>query len=119
MKPNDYIKKIKLVDTNYDQVNNRISDNTHLQALIHGALGLAGESGEVVDIIKKVIQYGKPLDTNKLKEELGDTLWYMGVIIDTIDSSFEEVMQMNVDKLSKRFPSGFSEKAAMERGDEK
>lgn len=87
--------------------------------LINGALGLAGECGEVVDIIKKHTQFGKPLDDNKLKEELGDILWYMAIILTDIGSSFEEVMQLNQNKLEKRFPKGFSQADALNRADEK
>lgn len=87
--------------------------------LINGALGLAGECGEVVDIIKKHTQYNKTLDKAHLKEELGDVLWYMAIILEDIGSSFEEVMQLNRDKLDKRFPIKFSELEALVRKDQK
>ena len=85
--------------------------------LINGALGMAGETGEVVDIIKKHTQYNKELNVQHLKEELGDVLWYMAIILEDIGSSFDEVMQMNQDKLNKRFPTSFSEQEANERKD--
>lgn len=84
---------------------------------INGALGLAGECGEVVDIIKKHTQFNKPLDIDHLKEELGDILWYMAIILHNIDSDFEEIMQLNVNKLNRRFPQAFSEKDALNRDD--
>lgn len=115
--PAEYIKKVKSVDTNYPAVNERISDNQSMQALVHGSLGLAGETGEVVDMIKKHLIFNKPLDTDKLKKELGDVLWYMSVIIHEIGSSYEEIMQMNAEKLDARYPQGFSEQAALERKD--
>lgn len=85
--------------------------------LVNGALGLAGECGEVVDIIKKHTQYNKALDIAHLKEELGDILWYMSIILQDIGSSFDEVMLLNQNKLNKRFPSSFTEQAALERAD--
>lgn len=115
--PSEYVKKVKSVDTNYPAVNERLKDNTHLQALVHGSLGMSGETGEVVDLIKKHLIFNKPLDQDKLKKELGDVLWYMSVIIDAIGSSYEEIMQMNSDKLDARYPNGFSEQAALERKD--
>ncbi len=85
--------------------------------LINGALGLAGECGEIVDIIKKHTQYNKTLDIAHLKEECGDVLWYMAIILEDIGSSFDEVMGLNRQKLDKRFPVKFSEIEAQERKD--
>lgn len=89
------------------------------ERLIHGALGSAGEVGELVDAIKKHVMYGKDLDKEHLKEELGDCLWYFSILLDEIGSSFEEVMQMNHDKLEKRYPSGYTNEAAIVRADKK
>jgi NTP pyrophosphatase (non-canonical NTP hydrolase) len=119
MNPNNFVKKAQSVDTNYPNVNERLKDNTKLQALVHGALGMSGETGEVVDLIKKHLIFDKPLDETALKKELGDVLWYMAVLIDAIGSSFEEIMQMNSDKIDARYPNGFSEQAALERKDMK
>lgn len=84
---------------------------------INGALGLAGECGEVVDLIKKHTQFNKELDVDKLKEELGDVLWYVAIIVSNIDSSFDEIMKLNIEKLNKRFPTSFSEQDALTRLD--
>jgi NTP pyrophosphatase (non-canonical NTP hydrolase) len=119
MKPKHYIQECLRVDTNKVNINKRINNNEHLQRLIHGAMGLSGESGEAIDLIKKTYIYGKELDYNKLKLELGDCLWYMSILLDEIGSSFEEVMQMNVDKLKTRYPEGFTEKSAIDRVDVK
>ena len=75
------------------------------------------EKWRAVDITKKTILYGKPLDKDKVVKEAGDILWYMAVMLDTIGSSFEEVMQANYDKLTKRYETGYSDKAAIERKD--
>lgn len=85
--------------------------------LMHAVLGISGESGELTDAIKKNILYSKALDITNVKEECGDILWYMALLLDQVGSSFEEVMQMNHDKLEKRYPSGFTEKDAIARAD--
>lgn len=72
-----------------------------------GALGLAGEGGEVVDLIKKHLFHGKALDRAKLVEELGDQLWYYQAILEAIDGTFEEVAEANDKKLKSRYPNGF------------
>lgn len=77
-----------------------------------GALGLGGESGEVVDLIKKVLHHGKPLDKNKLIEELGDVRWYLEYIAASIGVTMEEIETVNIKKLRARYPQGFSKEAA-------
>lgn len=119
MNPSDYLPKAVRNADNYENVNKRLTDNLFLQKLNHGALGISGEAGEVTDLIKKVVIQGKPLDVDKLKKELGDVLFYTAVLIEAIDSSFEEIMQINSIKLDARFPNGFTEAAALERRDEK
>lgn len=99
-------------DRDYTEVGNRLLQDENKIRMINAALGLSGEAGEVVDIIKKHITYNKPLDLVALKSELGDVLWYVSLMLTSIDSSFEEVMQMNIDKLKTRYPGGFSEAEA-------
>lgn len=72
--------------------------------LAHMAMGVAGEAGETVDICKKHIAYGKPLDVDHLIEELGDALFYMNGIVRMIGSSWDRVMNVNVAKLEARYP---------------
>lgn len=100
-------------------VGNVMNGDYRTLRLVHMALGIAGEAGEVVDVIKKTMMYGKDLDKEHVKEECGDMLWYMSNLLHEVGSSFEEVMQMNVDKLAKRYPNGFTEKDAIERKDKK
>lgn len=85
--------------------------------VLHAAMGISGEAGELMDAIKKHILYDKPLDITNVKEEIGDLCWYMALMLDEVGSSFEEVMKMNHDKLEKRFPGGFTEKLAQQRLD--
>jgi len=72
-----------------------------------GALGLAGEGGEVVDVVKKALFHGKPLDREKLLEEMGDQLWYYQCLLEAVDASFAEVVQKNEAKRKARYPGGF------------
>lgn len=87
--------------------------------LVHGALGAVGEAGELSEIVKKHLMYNKPLDKAHVKEEVGDILWYLCLILDSISSSFEECMALNRVKLDKRYPRGFNERAAKARRDKK
>lgn len=78
-----------------------------LDMLCLGALGLAGETGEVVDIIKKTVYQGHALYVGGVAEELGDVLWYVALICNAVGLSFEQVMALNVRKLRERYPDGF------------
>jgi NTP pyrophosphatase (non-canonical NTP hydrolase) len=85
--------------------------------LIHMAMGISGEAGELVDAIKKSVFYRKDLDVENVKEELGDILWYMSNLLNELGSSYEEIMARNHEKLIKRYNGQFSELAAVERKD--
>jgi NTP pyrophosphatase (non-canonical NTP hydrolase) len=119
MNSNEYSKLALRLDQNYELVNERLYNNLELQKLMHSAIGLCGEAGEAADLIKKSLMYGKELDTEKLKKECGDVLWYMAVMLNAIGSSFEEVMRMNIEKLQARYPNGFTEQDAIQRKDTK
>lgn len=82
-----------------------------------GALGLAGESGEAVDLVKKALHHGHPLDASKLAKELGDVLWYLAVLAAAIGYDLSAVAEMNVSKLRARYPDGFSKDASRNRKD--
>ena len=86
-----------------------------LDRLTNASLGISGESGEVADHIKKHIYHGHDLDTHFLAKEIGDVLWYLAVLSDTIGLTLSEVAQMNVNKLSARYPDGFSEERSKNR----
>ena len=88
--------------------------------MIHAALGIAGEAGELVDAIKKRCIYGKPLDIDNVIEELGDLRFYMEALMNLLDISDREVLQANANKLAKRYKSlTYSDTAAIERADKK
>ena len=77
------------------------------QVLTNCALGLAGESGQVVDLVKSYTFKGKPLDKQQLIHEMGDVLWYLSQVAEWADIPFDEVAQANIATLNKRYPHGF------------
>ena len=92
--------------------------DTKYGAELHAAIGIAGEAGEVLDAVKKAWAYGKPLDTDNLKEELGDILFYVQAMANTLDCTLQDLMDANVAKLAKRYPDGvFTQKHAVARLD--
>lgn len=84
---------------------------------IQGVMGLNGEAGEAIEVVKKEVFQGHPDDDNRLLEELGDCLWYIVQTADAIGKTLEEVAQYNIDKLKVRFPDGFTPEASIERKD--
>lgn len=85
--------------------------------VIHGVIGISSEAGELVDAIKKQIVYHQPLNKDNIKEELGDLLHYMTYLLRYFGWTLEDLMDNNVDKLTKRYPNGFNFKDAMLRRD--
>lgn len=81
-------------------------------------LGLAGESGEVADIIKKYLGHGHGIDRAHLIKELGDSFWYIARIAYFFGISLSEIAQVNVDKLAKRYPNGWDPERSRNRGPE-
>lgn len=79
------------------------------------ALGIAGEAGEVADLLKKHLFHGHSLDHDKVAKELGDVLWYVAVLAQRIGVDLETVARMNVEKLRKRYPDGFSSERSINR----
>ena len=75
--------------------------------LINGVMGLCGESGEAIDLVKKHLHQGHPVDREGLKKELGDIAWYLAETAWALDLRLEEVLQGNLDKLKARYPEGF------------
>lgn len=83
--------------------------------LINGVMGLCGESGEAIDIVKKHLAQGHPLDREKLIKELGDVAWYLAETAYALEVPLEEVLQRNIEKLRERYPEGFSSERSMDR----
>ena len=85
--------------------------------LINGVMGLCGESGEAIDIVKKHLAQGHELDKEKLAKELGDVAWYLVETATAIGYDLEDIFQMNIDKLKKRYPEGFSVEKSVNRNE--
>ena len=83
--------------------------------LINGVMGLCGESGEAIDIVKKHLAQGHELDVEHLAKELGDIAWYLAETATAIGYDLEKILQMNIDKLKKRYPEGFKVAGSIER----
>ena len=81
----------------------------NIERLLTGAVGLSAEAGELMEIVKKLIFQGKPVNEETIfhiKRELGDVMWYVMQVIMALDITMEEVIEMNVEKLVKRYPGG-------------
>ena len=86
-----------------------LEEESDIHRLLTAAVGISAEGGEFMEIVKKMIFQGKPANEDNLehlKIELGDVLWYVAQACMALDISFEEVADMNIDKLSKRYPEG-------------
>lgn len=77
------------------------------ESRVMAVMGLAGETGEVVDYLKKVWFHDHPYDDRKLTLELGDVLWYLAMLADAYGINLSMVAQANIDKLTERYPDGF------------
>ena len=83
--------------------------------LINGVMGLCGESGEAIDIVKKWLAQGHELDKEKLKKELGDICWYVAETATALGFDLEDVMAANIEKLKRRYPDGFAAERSINR----
>lgn len=116
-----YCEHIKAIDddgitaNDYQRAAMRTAGDDEENYLLNGVMGLCGESGEVIDLVKKHLYQGHEMDKKKLALECGDCAWYLALIASAIGMSFGEVLQMNIDKLKKRFPDGFSKERSIHR----
>lgn len=102
-----------LMDSYYEFVNEGVSlnpDNPR-ERLLLAVVGLAGETGEVIDLVKKHVFHRKSEGETrpKIVEELGDVLWYYTLLMKTYDISWDEVIATNITKLTARYPERHSE----------
>lgn len=85
--------------------------------LINGVMGLCGESGEAIDIVKKWLAQGHELDKEKLAKELGDIAWYLAETATALDLSLEDIFAANIEKLRRRYPQGFDAQNSIHRAE--
>jgi NTP pyrophosphatase (non-canonical NTP hydrolase) len=83
--------------------------------LQEGALGLCGEAGEVAELIKKGIYQGHVLNRHRIREELGDAMWYISLIAAAAGIELDEVAKANIEKLRNRYPDGFDSERSIHR----
>jgi NTP pyrophosphatase (non-canonical NTP hydrolase) len=83
--------------------------------LINGVMGLCGESGEAIDIVKKWLAQGHELDREKLAKELGDIAWYLEETAWALEIPLEDILRANIEKLQRRYPQGFSAEHSIHR----
>lgn len=103
----DFIQQaIRTESPNYYPPNPRV---------LHASMGLCTEAGELLDALKKQMFYGKELDVVNVKEEAADCLWYLAILFDELDTTFDEEQQRVIAKLQARFPSKFSQEDALNR----
>ena len=116
--PNKYIEFVKQTTSkpslDWPTLASRLSelevrDDCNVTQLMTAAFGLTAESGEFTEVVKKMFLQGKPYNEENvfhMRRELGDIMWYMAQACMALDVSFEEVLQMNYEKLSARYPDG-------------
>ena len=96
MSPNEY-QKLALRTASEEAMKNPI---------LNGVLGLGGESGECLDLVKKHLFQGHDLDKDKMAKELGDVAWYLALSAYAIGYDLEDILRMNIEKLRARYPEG-------------
>lgn len=94
---------------------NELFTTSQEQDILHGAIGLITEAGELMEGIYNTKVLNQPLDMINVKEELGDIMWYMAIILKATGSSFEEIAAKNLAKLQHRFPDKFTQDKALNR----
>ena len=86
-----------------------VTGDADVPHLLTAALGLTAEAGEFTEVVKKIILQGKPYNEDNvfhMKRELGDICWYIAQACMALDTTFDEIIEMNVEKLKARYPGG-------------
>ncbi len=109
----NYVENATRTESNdFDAIASRMCDPNTIR-LLHSAMGLSTEAGEFLDMLKKHIFYGKELDLTNAKEEIGDSMWYVAISIDVLQTTLNDVMQVNINKLRERYPEKFTSEDAL------
>jgi NTP pyrophosphatase (non-canonical NTP hydrolase) len=111
-------KQYHPLDLYQEEVRRTTGTKDHIETVVMTAMGLAGEVGECVDVLKKYIFHDHSLDKGKLALELGDVLWYLTALCNALEIPLKEVIDKNVEKLRKRYPDGFSSEKSRNREEE-
>lgn len=115
MKSEQYQKDSTVTDLmDYGPVFQRLYDRQTVR-ILHAVMGVCTESGELMDQVKKHILYGKNIDFVNLQEEAGDLFWYVALLADACNFTFEDTFEKNIAKLRARYPNNFTEQDALNR----
>lgn len=87
------------------------------ELILNASMGLCGESGEVIDLVKKHLFQGHDLNDEKLIKELGDVAWYLAEAATALNVNLSEILEKNIKKLENRFPDGFNSNRSINRGE--
>lgn len=104
-----FMNRLDVIDGNYDFANNQHGPNVNVPLMLTGVMGLSSETGELMEIVKKITFQGKPFTAEALfhmKRELGDIIWYWTNMCRALDLDPNEVIAENVNKLKSRYPHG-------------
>lgn len=93
------------------------SKHSKQNLILNGVMGLCGEAGECIDIVKKHMFQGHELNREKLIDEASDCLWYLAEIATGLNLTLEEIASHNVEKLKKRYPEGFDADKSINRSE--
>lgn len=88
---------------------------TKKEVLVNSVMGLNGEAGEAIDIVKKHLFHGHDLNKEELIKELGDVAWYLAEAAYALDVDLETIFKLNIEKLKKRYPEGFKVEDSINR----
>ena len=102
-------KPSKNVEDLQERITGLVGEGADVSHLITAAFGLTAEAGEFTEVVKKILLQGKPYSEENvfhMKRELGDICWYLAQACMALDTSFDEILQMNYEKLSARYPEG-------------
>ncbi len=93
----------------FDQRVYELESQIPVERLLTAALGICAEGGEFTEVVKKIVFQGKPVNEDNIfhmKRELGDIMWYVAQACMALDTDFNEIVEMNVEKLKARYPGG-------------
>ena len=92
-----------------------VTNASNENLILNGAMGLCGESGEIIDLLKKNMFQGHDLDVEHIAKECGDCLWYLAILAKGAGYTLDEIAEMNKEKLRKRYPDGFEAGRSLHR----
>lgn len=107
--PDAFSSEYRMSFNDYQQLASRTANHgpDEKGQMCNWALGLAGETGEVVELVKKYVYHDKPFKVDDMKKELGDILWYIANLATTVGIDLQDISNANIEKLKARYPNGF------------